>query len=79
MGELQFHDDDVWEANPVYAERDRLRTELEYIHTIASRFMSRGHCGFEYDEISEGLAVALQELSLIRRRSVSALQQEDSR
>lgn len=51
------------------AEIKRLRELLAGVHLIAGRFIHRGHAGFEYDEISEALAVALQELSLIRRHT----------
>jgi len=55
------------------AECARLRGEMWAIRDVARRFMDRGHAGFEYDDVSEALARALQELSVIHRRADRAL------
>jgi hypothetical protein len=60
----------------VVGERNRCRLALEDIERVAGRFIRRGHSGFEYDEISEALSVALQELSVIRRKAAAALDAE---
>lgn len=44
-----------------------LEAALGHAQAVAGRFMLRGHAGFEYDGISDELAITLQELSLIRR------------
>lgn len=54
------------------AERDRYRETLRDVEEVAGRFARRGHPGFEYEDISQALAVALQELSVIQRRAAAA-------
>lgn len=55
------------------SHREQLEATLGHIQSVAGRFMRRGHAGFEYEGISDELALTLQELSLIHRTAADAL------